>query len=118
MEKRLWSAAEKGRVEEVGILRMNPTLNVNWKNEAEYGYTALRIACLHNRYSVVSLLLAHPDIDVNQKDKNGSTPFKWACAGGHVSCACLLLKDPRVKVNEPDKFWIHPTLEGCPRRTP
>ena len=109
MEEDLWRNAGMGRVEEVReILRMNPTLNVNWKIQNENGYTVLRIACANDCDSVVSLLLAHPDIDVNQKDQNGSTTFKWACAGGHLSCFRLLLRDPRVKVNEPDKFGFTP----------
>jgi len=44
---------------------------------------------------VIPLLLAHPDIDVNAKNKYGHTPFFSACVRE-------LLKDSRVKVNEPD----------------
>ena len=44
-------------------------------------------------------LLAHLDIDVNQKSNDGYTPFYWACNNGKTSCVQLLLKDARVKVN-------------------
>ena len=52
--------------------------------------------------SIVSILLAHPDIDVNQKDINGWPLFNSDCLNGFTSCVRLLLKDSRVKVNEPD----------------
>ena len=59
-------------------------------------------ACMNNdsRSPVIPLFLAHPDIDVNVKDKGGQTPFNLACYG-HTSCAREMLKDSRVKVNEP-----------------
>jgi len=50
---------------------------------------------------VIPLLLAHPDIDVNVKDKYKRTPFYVACANGFTSCVREMLKDSRVKVNEP-----------------
>ena len=49
---------------------------------------------------MISLLLAHPDIDVNVKDDDGTTPFYWAC-GGNTSCVREMLRDSRVSVNEP-----------------
>jgi len=95
-------AAMAGNVQEVEeILRNNPTLDVNWSNENEKGSTALNIACDRVHDSIVSILLAHPDIDVNQKDINGWTPFNIACLNGFTSCVRLLLKDSRVMVNEP-----------------
>jgi len=56
---------------------------------------------------VIPLLLAHPDIDVNVKDKYKSTPFYIACYG-RTSCVRELLKDSRVKVNEPDNYGETP----------
>jgi len=97
-------AAENGNAEELQeILRNNPNLDVNWRNENENGSTALKIACQNGHDSIVSILLAHLDIDVNLKDLDGWTPFSSACWYGYTSCARLLLKDHRVKVNEPDK---------------
>ena len=65
------------------------------------GWSALSNACRYGHDSVVSLLLAHPAIDVNSKDDYGETPFTIACATGRTSCAQLLLKDSRVQVNQP-----------------
>jgi len=84
------------------ILKKNPTFNVNWRNEGEADWSPLHIACENDLDSIVSMLLAHPDIDVNQKDRFGNTPFMGAAGRGKISCVRLLLKDPRVKVNEPD----------------
>jgi len=98
--EKLWVAAGKGGVQKVKeILRNNPTL-VNWRNKEEYSNTALHHACLCGHDSIVAILLAHPDIDVNQKDSDGATPFMFACRNGNTSCVRLLLKDQRVKVNE------------------
>jgi len=85
MEKTFWDAARNGKVGEVkDILRKNPSLNVNWKNETQYARTALYSACRYGHNLVVPILLAHPDIDPNLKDKDGETPFMTACySGGH-----------------------------------
>jgi len=90
-------------VEEVkSILRKNPSLNVNWKNEGDLANTALFTACWKGHDSVVSILLAHPDIDPNLKQENGWTPFWTASWLGNTSCVRLLLQDHRVMVNEPN----------------
>jgi len=95
-------AAKNGLMEDVKeILRNNPTLNINWSNEDENGNTALNIACDRGHDSIVSILLAHPNIDVNYEDNQGWIPFNCACYNGSTSCARLLLKDLRVMVNEP-----------------
>jgi len=112
MEKTLYSAADGGEVEEVkSILRKNPSLNVNWKNKKAGAYTALSAACYNGHDSVVSILLAHPDIDPNSKHKDGDTPFFIACWNGNLSCVRLLLQDQRVMVNEPNNdgripLWV------------
>jgi len=103
MEEKFYQATKDGNVEEVKeILRNKPNLNVNWKNEKEYlGTTALNWACHNGHDSIVFILLAHPDIDVNKKNGYGSTPFWIACLLGRTSAVRLLLKVSRVKVNEP-----------------
>jgi len=102
MEKTFWEAGLSGRVEDVkSILRKNPSLNVNWKNEEIDSETALHAACYKGHDSVVSILLAHPDIDPNLKNKFGDTPFLFACFYGRTSCVRLLLQDQRVMVHEP-----------------
>jgi len=109
MEKTFFNAADDGKVEEVkDILRKNPSLNVNWKNEEEDACTALYAACWSGHDSVASILLAHPDVDPNLKNKNRNTPFLIACFQGSTSCVRLLLQDHRVMVNEPDNVGFTP----------
>ena len=109
MENTFNDAADNGKVEEVkSILRKNPSLNVNWKSKERGATTALYIACISGHDSVVSILLAHPDIDPNLKNTSGNTPFLIACANGNTSCVRLLLQDQRVMVNEPDNNGATP----------
>jgi len=96
------AAIEKGDAEELAeLIRLDPPgFNVNLDHGN--GVTLLHHACIGDRRSaLIPLLLAHPDIDVNVKNRYGSTPFFFAC-GGYPSCVREMLKDSRVKVNEPD----------------
>ena len=78
------------------LIRQDPGFDVNM-DQTGYGNTLLHFACGDSsRSAVISLLLAHPDIDINVKNKYGSAPFFWAC-GGSRSCAREMLKDSRVK---------------------
>jgi ankyrin repeat protein len=105
MERKLVAAASSGKEEEVRkILKENKEINVNWK-ESAWGYTALHWACARGHDKIVTLLLAHSDIDANQKTDGESTPFLYACLNGRTSCIQLLLKDVRVTtINEPDNY--------------
>jgi len=101
MEEKFFEAVYEDNEEEVKeIIRMNPDLDVNWRNKAKFGWAALYAACEMGHDSIVSILLAHPDIGVNAKDFGSSTPFSAACRTGQTTCARLMLKDSRVLVNE------------------
>ena len=114
MEQKFYDAARDGTVGEVKeILRSNPTLKVNWKNEKDDDRTALIIACASGNDSIVSILLAHPDMDVTLKDKSGYTPFNTARANENISCVRLLLHDSRVNPNEPNNFGGTPLRNGA-----
>jgi len=103
MEKTFYVAVKDGKVEEAkNILRKNPSLHVNWKNEGENAMTALFVSCWNGHDSVVSILLAHPAIGPNLKNKSGWTSFMAACFYGSTSCVRLLLQHQRVMVNEPN----------------
>ena len=68
----------------------------------------MHYACREDSGSaLIPLFLAHPDIDVNVKDRRGRTPFYFAC-GGRPSCVREMLKDSRAKVNEPAKIGLTP----------
>jgi len=96
------AAVESGDAKKVAeLMRQDPGFNVNMVLDG-FGVTILHFACEWSDDSspVIPLLLAHPDIDVNVKNKYGWTPFFYAC-GGSPSCAREMLKDSRMKVNEP-----------------
>ena len=103
IEWKFWEAAKDGNETLVKeILENNPTLDVNWKNERNSGETVLLQTCGNGHDAIVAVLLAHPNIDINQKANDGWTPFHDVCWKGHASCARLLLKDSRINVNERD----------------
>ena len=97
-------AVESGDAKKVAeLMRQDPGYDVNIGRD-ENGNTLLHYACWEDsRSAVIPLLLARPDIDVNLKNKFGSTPFYCACLYGSTSCVREMLKDSRVKVNEPNR---------------
>jgi hypothetical protein len=108
MEQQLFVVCnnDDNKIEELKeILKNNPTLNVNWKNEHYDGCTALDRACVHGTVDVVRLLMAHRDIDINQKDNYGRFPFMTACRNGHSQIVRMFLNDPRLTtINERNNF--------------
>ena len=87
MEEKLFKAASDGEESELKeILRNNRGVSVNWRAVKDRYYAALHRACVGGHGSIVSILLAHPGIDINQKDVHGATPFIEACFFGHSSC--------------------------------
>jgi len=88
MEKEFYDAVNGGKVEEVKeILRSNPNLKINWKNEKDDDYTALIIACENGHDSIVRILLAHPDINVNVKNGSGYTLQYCTCVWKDLLCS-------------------------------
>jgi len=95
------AAALSGNAQELAeLMRQDPGFDVNAETD-EWESTLLHNACLGDSKSVIPLLLAHPDIDVNMRNAYGITPFAYACSCDSTSCVRLLLKVSRVKVNEP-----------------
>jgi len=108
MEEEFWWAAYEGNVSRVRrIFKRNRNLDVNWKVSGTSD-TALSSACEEGRATMMSLLLAHPDIDANSEDWWGSSPFLNACRGGRASCVRILLRDSRVRVDQLDQHGYSP----------
>jgi len=83
MEWDLDEAAKDGKVDELKeILRNNPNIDVNWEGNLGSGHSPLTVACQGGRGAIVSILLAHPNIDANMKNKSGWTPFNYSCSMG------------------------------------
>jgi len=90
------------------LIRQDPGFNVNMAVDGN-AWTLLHFACsADSRSAVVPFLLAHPDIDVNVRDRSGAAPFFWACAIGQTSCVREMLRDSRVKVYEPTNGGFTP----------
>jgi len=97
VESKFCKAAHEGRIADVvSLLKETPDLDVNWANKKDDLFTALHLASYSGRFEVVNLLLAHPDINVNQKTFGGRTALSLACVNGRLAIARVLLKDPRV----------------------
>jgi len=105
VEDRLYAAVHDDDVEQVrDLLQSHPRLNINWARTeglTERGFTALHAACLYGNHLIMTLLLAHPHINVNQRSHTGATPFNLACVNGEVPVVSLLLADPRVNTRTP-----------------
>ena len=78
------------------ILRTDSYVRVNFASSP--GWTALHAACEGDHHGIVSILLAHPDIEVNFHSE-GITALVVACRSGSSDCAALLLQDAHVNVN-------------------
>ena len=107
------AAVESGDAKKLAeLIRQDPGFKVNMDQD-EFGDTLLHYACGgDSRFAVIPLLLAHPDIDVNLKDKSGYTPFNYAC-DGRPSCVREMLKDSRVKVNGSTIFGTTPLYRAA-----
>ena len=90
-------------------------LEINWRNQADYGKTALHHACQSGLTAIVRELLAQPDIDVNIGDEYDTTPLSLACQWDRLESVQLLLDDPRTEVNRPDKFGCTPLWRAASR---
>ena len=93
---------KEGDVKELAeVMRQDPGFKVNMDQNGS-GWTLLHFTCLgSDKSAMIPLLLAHPNIDVNLKTKDGYTPFHYSCEYGRTPCVREMLKDSRVKVNEP-----------------
>ena len=91
-----------GNVERVKqFLKDNPTWNVN-ETFGMIENTALHLASSCGHHEIVSILLAHPHINVNQRNVVGFTPLFRACHNRQAEVVKVLLSDPRVDINIPD----------------
>ena len=82
----LLDAVQRGNAKKLAeLIRQDPGFKVNMDHGA--GFTLLHYACdSDSRSAVIPLLLAHPDIDVNVKNRYGANPFYYACRDAHPSC--------------------------------
>ena len=80
------------------------------------GGTCLMIALLRNHTEVVSLLLSHPEIKINAKNRSGYTALHFACCWGSPECVKLLLAVPGLELNERNILGATPVMEAIIHR--
>ena len=110
----MYAAVCEGDVEELAeLMRQDPGFDVNMDLDGD-GYTFLHFACLRDsRSAVIPLLLAHPDVDVNVKNKGGATPFFYACCGSiSLPEAIHHLMTSRWPSEATNQSGAHPYLLG------
>ena len=94
-------ASEKGYVEIVKQLLMDPQINVNYHDES-YSKTSLNIASEKGHVEIVEQLLMYPQIDVNAANGFGRTSLMLGSEKGHAEIVRLLLARDDLDVNKID----------------
>ena len=74
--------------------------------KAQYGVSALHLACQRGNQAAVSVLLRSNDVNVNIKDDNNDTPLHEASLNGFHDIVENLLT--RMKLENPDNMDIDP----------
>ncbi len=86
---------------------ISSTWNINYPNND--WETLLSIAAKEPWYiDIIKILLKHPDIDINKKNRNTYTPIIRAIYRYHKDIIELLLQHPDIDVNVVDKDWETP----------
>ena len=111
--KSLWNSCRNGDVVGVrGSLARGADVNANVDN-----FPCLVVAVLFQNEEVVDLLLAHPDIQVNQRDHFGGTALHATSAGTSVSLVKKILNHPGVDFEARDKLDKTPLMRGVEQGT-
>ena len=84
-----------------------------------YSLTALFYAVIHNRIEILELLIKHPKIKVNHRDRlSSSTAFHWACDLGNPDIIKVFLKhakDKGINLNTRDEYGLTAFTKACGR---
>ena len=75
-----------------------------------YGWTCLMVAVGRNQTEVVSLLLSHPEIKINEKNTMGLTALHAGCIRGSRDSLDLLLALPGLELNERNNAGLTPVM--------
>lgn len=112
----LIDAVKAGDSDLVKQLLYSP-IDVNAQDE--YGLTALHVAVTFGLDDIVSVLLEHPDIDINSKDLHGNTPLLLAFskddfyAKKEFHIAQQLIDKPAVNVNAVNNHGVTALYLAC-----
>jgi len=105
-----------GKTEIVDLLLSAPGINVNARDNTEYGkkYTPLHVAAQLGRPEIAKLLLKAP-VEINALDDTENTPLLTAISSRNTEIVKMLLKVPNVDVKKGDK-WRQTPLELAARK--
>ena len=94
-------AEEDDEIQETVLqaLLERPELDINVTDVRYFRRTPLMLAVQLGRPAMVQSLLAHDDIDINQRDIYGGTALTISAFRGSEAITDILLHDPRVDVN-------------------
>ncbi len=95
-------AAEKG---DVAGLRAALASGADVKVSDQNGWTALHLASLNGRAAVVDVLVEHPDVDVNAKNRWSSTPLMLAASRGYAECVRALMRHPDTDIDARAEYY-------------
>ena len=77
--------------------------------------TDLAVAATLGLDTIIKLLLAQKDIDVNSKNKWGETPLHFGVSGGNVEVVRLLLAQKDIDLNSKNKWSYTPLCKAASR---
>ena len=98
----LHSAVNTGQAEVVAILLDDARVEVNLFSKIDDNTPpALTVAAMNGCVGVVSLMLSHPRVDVNQQGRDTKTALHSAALHGNAVVVRLFLQEGRVDVNKP-----------------
>jgi ankyrin repeat protein len=108
----IFEAVKNNNIDKVKEL-LNSGIDVNIQDK--HNWTPLHIACLNHQLANVKLLLSHPDININIKNKDGQTPLDKVCeheSEKSLKIIKLLLQRPELNINIKDELG-NTTLHYC-----
>ena len=91
---------DKFNVESDGLKEINKRM-INWKNY--HGNTALILACINNKISIVELLI-DKGVNINQRGKYGMTALMWAAQRGYLDIVKMLVEKGNANVSIVDNL--------------
>lgn len=95
-----------------GLLSHGDNIDPNLKDGSFYS-TALLTACKNNISELVALLLTHPRIDPNEKDRLHNASLLIACSNNNLELATLLLNHPKIDPNTQNANGETPLIIAC-----
>ena len=108
----LLMAAKLGKTEIMNLLlEFGAIVYLNFQDEV--GYTPLLVACEHNRFDAVKLLLEH-NPDMTLTNRSGATALHLVCEDGYNDILKLLLeKDININIPTDNELGYTPLMIAC-----